>query len=107
MDDAYLEGLLKTWVETNEIAKKLGQIEDYEVYRSTMPQSGDFNLLLMVRYKNSADLAPDKAKYEAFMKQLGGKEKQDELDEVAQKNYPGMRDITGEYLMRKITFMKK
>ena len=37
MDDAYLEGLLKTWVETNEIAKKLGQIEDYEVYRSTMP----------------------------------------------------------------------
>jgi hypothetical protein len=33
MDDAYLEGLAKTWVTTNEAAKKLGQIEDYEIFR--------------------------------------------------------------------------
>ena len=38
MDDAYLEGLAKTWVTTNEAAKKLGQIEDYEIYRSDLPQ---------------------------------------------------------------------
>ncbi len=28
MDDAYLEGIAKTWVSTNEVAKKLGQIEE-------------------------------------------------------------------------------
>ena len=26
MDDAYLEGLAQTWVATNEVAKKLGQL---------------------------------------------------------------------------------
>jgi hypothetical protein len=107
MDDAYLEGLLKTWVQTSEISKKLGQIEDYEVYRSSMPQSGDFNLLLIVKFKNTAELAPNKAKYDAFMQKLGGKPKQDEINEVAQKNYPAMREIKGEYLMRKITFTGK
>ena len=46
MDDVCLEGLLKTWVQTNDVAKKLGQIEDYKVYRSSLPQSGDLNLIL-------------------------------------------------------------
>src|SRR5262245_40099135 len=51
MDDAYLEGIAKTWVTTNEVAKKLGQIEEYHIYRSDMPQSGEFNLLLVVKFK--------------------------------------------------------
>jgi hypothetical protein len=105
MDDAYLEGLAKTWVSTNEAAKKLGQIEDYEIYRSDLPQSGDFNLLLIVKFAKSEDLAPNKARYEAFMKEFG-KEKVDETTTFSQKNYPAMREITGQYLFRKITFKK-
>ncbi len=105
MDDAYLEGLAKTWVTTNEIAKKLGQIEDYEIYRSDLPQSGDFNLLLIVKFAKTADLAPNKARYEAFMKEFG-KARSDETTEYAQKNYPAMREITGQYLLRKITLKK-
>jgi hypothetical protein len=27
MGDAYLEGLKKTWVESNEVARKLGQVK--------------------------------------------------------------------------------
>jgi hypothetical protein len=106
MDDVYLEGLANTWVQTNEVAKKLGQIEDYEIYRSGLPQAGEFNLLLVVKFKDTSELGPNKAKYDAFMKELG-KPKSDELDAFAQKNYPAMRDITGEYLMRKITLTKK
>jgi hypothetical protein len=102
MDDAYLEGLKKTWVATNEISKKLGQIKDYAIYRSDLPQSGDFNLLLVVEFANTSDLAPNKAKYEAFMKELG-KEESDKVTEFSQKNYPAMREITGEYYVRKIT----
>ena len=100
MGDAYLEGIKKTWVASNEVAKKLGQIEDYSIYRSDLPQSGDFNLLLIVKFANTADMAPNKARYEAFMKEWGAMA--DETSEYAQKNYPGMREITGQYNLRKI-----
>ncbi len=105
MDDAYLEGLAKTWVTTNEVAKKLGQIEEYEIYRSDIPQSGDFNLLLIVKFAKTEDLAPNKARYDAFMNEFG-KARSDETTAFAQKNYPAMREITGQYLFRKITIKK-
>lgn len=101
MDDAYLEGIKKTWVASNEVAKKLGQIEDYSIYRSDLPQSGDFNLLLVVKFANTADLAPNKARYETFMKEWGEAQAQ-ETSDYAQQNYPAMREITGQYYLRKI-----
>lgn len=101
MDDAYLEGIKKTWVASNEVAKKLGQIEEYAIYRSDLPQSGDFNLLLVVKFANTADLAPNKARYEAFMKEWGEAQAQ-ETSDYAQQNYPAMREITGQYYLRKI-----
>ena len=106
MGDAYLEGLAKTWVSTNEIAKKLGQIDEYHIYRSDLPESGDFNLLLVVKFKSAeAATQPNKAQYDAFMKELG-KEKSDEVTQYSQKNYPAMREITGEYMVREITLKK-
>ncbi len=101
MDDAYLEGLKRTWVDSSEIAKKLGQIEEYHIYRSDLPESGSFNLLLVVKYKNSEAMAPNKARYDAFMKQWGA-ERDKKTTQTAQHDYPGMRDITGEYHMREI-----
>ena len=102
MGVAYLEGIKNTWAAGNEIALKLGQIESYSIFRSDLPESGDFNLLLIVKYANTSDLAPNKARYEAFMAEWG-KEQADASTEYAQKNYPGMRTITGEYVMREIT----
>jgi hypothetical protein len=103
MEDAYLEGLKKTWVATNEIAKKLGQIEDYHIYRSALPASGSFNLLLVIKFKNAEAMGPNKARYQAFMKEWGEARKK-EVTETAQKAYPNMRDITGEYAVNEITF---
>lgn len=102
MDDAYLEGIKKTWVASNEVAKKLGQIESYSIFRSDLPQSGDFNLLLVVKFTNTADLAPNKERYAAFMKEWG-EARNKESTEYSQKNYPGMRTITGQYNFREIT----
>jgi len=102
MGDAYLEGIKNTWAAGNEVALKLGQIESYSIFRSDLPDSGDFNLLLIVKFANTSDLAPSKARYDAFMAEWG-KEKADASTEYAQKNYPGMRTIAGEYLMREIT----
>ena len=102
MDDAYLEGIKRTWAASNEVAKKLGQIESYSIYRSDLPQSGDFNLLLVVKFANTADLAPSKERYAAFMKEWGEARSKESID-YSQKNYPGMRAITGQYNFREIT----
>jgi hypothetical protein len=105
MDDAYLEGLKSTWVASSEVAKKLGQIEEYHIYRSALPESGSFNLMLVVKFKNNEMLAPNKARYEAFMKEWGA-ERDKKTTDIAQHAYPAMRDITGEYNVREITFNK-
>jgi hypothetical protein len=64
MGDAYLEGLRETWIPGNEISKELGQIEDWWIYRSDLQESGDFNLLLVVKFADTAALAPNKANYD-------------------------------------------
>jgi hypothetical protein len=102
LGDAYLEGIANTWVKSNEAFKELGQIEDYAIYRSDLPASGDFNLMLVVKFANTADMAPNKAKYDAYMKKVTQKVA-DKNTEFAQKNYPAMREIVGEYNMREIT----
>ncbi len=101
MGNAYLEGLQKTWVSGNKLAKELGHIEDWKIMRSGLPESGDFNLLLMVKYKNAEMAAPNEARYNEFMQKYTEKQS-DEVTEFSQKNYPGMREITGEYRFRRI-----
>ena len=102
MGDAYLEGIKKTWVASNQIAKELGQLEDYKIYASDLPESGDFNVLLVVKFKNDEALAPNKARYDAFMAKWG-EARNKETNEMAQRDYPAMRAITGEYQLREIT----
>ena len=102
MGDAYLEGIRNTWASGMEVSKDLGQIEDYFIYASELPESGEFNLLLVVRFANDAALAPNEERYDAFM-QAFGKARSEETTEFAQENYPAMRTITGEYRFRQIT----
>lgn len=102
MGDAYLEGLRDTWIPGNKIAQELGQIESWSIYRSDLPESGDFNLILVVKFANTSDLAPNKARYEAFMAKYT-KAAADASTDYAQKNYPAMRELTGQYLMREVT----
>ena len=102
MIDKYLEGLSKTWAPANEIAKELGQIEGYWIHVSQLPNSGDFNVVLGIEFKDSAALQPDKAKYDAFMKKWG-EENQKQSDEIV-LTYPEIREIVGEYNMRSVTF---
>ena len=105
MDDAYLEGLKNLGRPPTRVSKKLGQIKDYAVYRSDLPQSGDFNLILVVEFANSigpgAEQGPLRGVHEGL-----GKEQNDKNTEYLAENYPAMREITGEYNVRKITFKK-
>ncbi|MEO0982126.1 MAG: hypothetical protein AAFX03_05690 [Pseudomonadota bacterium] len=103
MDDFYLEGLRATWVESNEIAKELGHIEDYAILQSALPQSGDFNLMLAVRFESMAALGPSRERYDAFM-EAWGTANQDNTEQIA-RSYPEMREITGEYIMHELTML--
>lgn len=100
MGDDYLEGLRDTWVAANRVAMELGQIEDFFIYRSQLSESGDANLFLVTKFANSSQLEPNKAEYDKFMK-AWGEANQDKTREIT-KNYPSMREITGEYLVRAI-----
>jgi hypothetical protein len=100
MGDDYLEGLRDTWIAANKVAKELGQIEDFAIYRSQLPASGDVNLFLVVKYADSSKLDPNKAEYDKFMEAWGAAN-EDKNREIT-KNYPSMREITGEYMVRKI-----
>lgn len=103
MIDKYLEGLRSTWAPANEVAKELGQIEGYWIHVNQLPNSGDFNVVLGIDFKDSASALPaNKAQYEAFMKKWG-EENQKKSDQIV-LTYPDIREITGEYLMRSITF---
>jgi hypothetical protein len=101
MGNDYLEGLKETWVASNKVAKELGQIEDFHIYRSQLESSGDVNLFLVTKFANSAQLEPNKAEYDKFMKAWG--EANEERTREIVKDYPGMREITGEYIVREIT----
>ena len=99
----YLEGIRNTWAASNDVAKELGQIEDYSVFISDLPNSGDFNLLLVVSFANTAALGPNQAQYEEFMR-AWGTANQEMATEVSTTVYPNIRELTGDYQMRELTF---
>lgn len=106
MVDDYLQGIRNTWIASNEVAKRLGQMQSYNVYVSDMPNGGDFNVMLVTTFANTSDLAPNKARYDAFMKAWGT------ANEASTRSttttvYPNLRAITGEYMMREVTFLPK
>ena len=84
---------------------ELGQIEEYAIYSSQLPQSGDVNLFLVVKFADSSQLEPNQEEFEKF-EEAWGEEREARNRELV-KNYPGMRKITGEYLVRKITFKEE
>ncbi len=102
MEDVYLAGLAKSWIKAVKIQKDLGHIKDWNIWASELPQSGDFNLVLTVTFESSQDLEPNKAKYDKFMK-IWGEENQKISEETSAK-YPEVRELTGEYRLRKIIF---
>ncbi|PMG31910.1 hypothetical protein BCU94_06980 [Shewanella sp. 10N.286.52.C2] len=100
MEDVYLEGLRESWVKAVRLQKELGYIKDWKIFASELPQSGEFNMVLMVMFENSADLEPNQEKYKNFMKSWG-QANQDNSRKIT-KTYPNVRTLTGEYRLREI-----
>lgn len=100
MIDKYLEGLSQTWVTGNDIAVELGEMESYAIYVSQLPASGEFNVVLVVRFEDLSSFEPSQKRFDTFMKKWSDENKA--ASDVIVQTYPGIREITGEYLLREI-----
>lgn len=98
----YLEGLKSTWVAANNVAKSLGQIEDYAIYSNQAVAKGAFDLMLVIKFSSSEDLAPSRERYDEFM-EAWGQENVDASNKTVLELYNEIREIQGEYLIREIT----
>lgn len=97
----YLEGIKQTWVTGNEVAKELGQIQDYAIYGNMLADSGDYNLTLVVEFKDLVQYDKGRTEYAAFEEAWLKKISEEKREEIVMK-YPDMRTIVGEYLVRRI-----
>lgn len=101
MIEQYLEGLKQTWVTGNQVAMELGQIDSWDIYVSELPESGAFNVMLVVRFKDLAQYEKGRKEFAAFDEALTKKISEEKREGIT-KTYPGMRTIVGEYLLRKV-----
>ena len=98
----YLEGLKSTWIAANEVAKELGQIEDYAIYSNQYGSADDFDLALVVQMACTDDIAPNRERYNQFLA-AWGQANIDQSNETVLELYNNIRRIQGNYLLRKIT----
>ena len=97
----YLEGLKSTWIAANEVAKELGQIEDYAIYSNQFGGADEFDLVLVVQMASTDDIAPNRQRYEEFLEAYG-KANIDQANETVLELYNKIRRIQGNYLLRRI-----
>ncbi len=98
----YLEGLKSTWIAANEVAKELGQIKDYAIYSNQYGASDEFDLVLVIEMESTADLAPNRKRYDDFLEAYG-QANIDKANEKVLELYNKIRRIKGTYLLREIT----
>jgi hypothetical protein len=100
MDDDYLKNIANAWKATNEEAKKQGIITDYKVLIGEASNKDDFNILLMVEYKNMAAFDGIRDKTDPIARKLIGTE---DVQRQASVKRLEIRDILGGKTMREVS----
>ena len=108
VDPQYLNQMKKTWGNNMEVMLAEGLIEEYHIFRSINQYDGDFDLLLMIKYKNLAILDSNpknnkkREKAQAKAREVISRDKTNQITGT----FPKMRTILDQKLMREITFKK-
>jgi hypothetical protein len=76
MLDDYLKNLIGAWKKQNEQAKKEGLILSYKVIEAAAANKDDWDLMLVVEFKNLATLDEADAKFRAIASKLATEEEQ-------------------------------
>ena len=100
MTDDYLKNLSQAYKSTSDEAKKQGIILDYKIFLGDPANADDFDILLLVQYKNMAALDGLREKSDPIATKLIGGE--NELRQGSIKRME-IREILGTKTMREVT----
>jgi hypothetical protein len=100
MSDDYLKNLASAWKSTNDEAKKQGLITDYKVLIGDAANRDDYDVVLIVQYKNMAALDGLRDKTDPIARKVIGTE--DTMRQASVKRME-IREILGTKTMREVT----
>ncbi len=104
MDTAYLNYVAGDWKRENEALKKDGQILSYKVITTEGHTSTDWNIMLMVEYKNLATMEANEAKADNLAQNVIGN---DEKQMQGYRDRLAIREVMGTRLAREIVLEPK
>jgi hypothetical protein len=97
----YLNSLKTTWKAVQDEAIKQGLILSYKIFEGNASNPDDWQIMLMVEYKNLASMEGMDDKWEAIQKKVvGNEEDQKKLRELR----VNMRTMYGTKLMREVVY---
>jgi len=99
MDTAYLNYVAGDWKRENEALKKDGQILSYKVITTEGHTSTDWNIMLMVEYKDLATMEANEAKADNLAQTVIGN---DEKQMQGYRDRLAIREVMGTRLAREI-----
>ena len=98
---AYINSLKSTWKSVQDEAIKQGLILSYKILDGTASTPEDYNMILLVEYKNLAAMEGQDAKWEALQaKVVGDQDAQAKLRDVRSSQ----RTMYGQKMMREVVF---
>jgi hypothetical protein len=100
MEDDYLKNIAHAYKSTSDEAKKQGIIIDYKIMIGDATNRDDYNVLLLVQFKNMAALDGLREKTDPIARKLIGSEEQIREGSIKRME---IRDILGTKTMREIT----
>tara|TARA_B100001029_G_C14990717_1_gene411855 strand:- start:77 stop:547 length:471 start_codon:yes stop_codon:yes gene_type:complete len=102
--ETYLTNLNRTWVRAMNVQKKLGYVEDFNVWTS-LSVADSPNVWITVQYKDLASMQPNKEKSEAVeaeLEKLYG-DNEVELEEIS-KGYEEIRKMIAHHIIYRVDF---
>ncbi|HYS56124.1 MAG TPA: hypothetical protein VER58_20385 [Thermoanaerobaculia bacterium] len=104
MGNAYLTYLTTDWKREQEAAKQDGMILSYKVLTTESHTGADWDVMLMVEYKDLATMEANQAKQDALGQKLFGG---DQKIEQGYRDRAAMRDVVGGRVAREIILEPK
>jgi len=97
----YLNSLKTTWKAVQDEGIKQGIILSYKIFEGNAANPDDWQIMLMVEYKNLASMDGNEDKWDAISKKVvGSEEDQKKLREIRMN----MRTMYGTKLMREVVY---
>ncbi len=95
----YIKNLSSGWKQVMEQSKKEGIIQDYMVLSSDPSNKNDWDLMLMIKYKNMAALDNLESKMQKIQADLFGNKEERQAGAVARND---IRELLGNRLARQL-----